>query len=87
MLMGEEEEVGTFRSCSISLHGKPQNSFRNGQIFKIFQIFRSFQIYRISQIFRFLDFQYFRFSEISHFQKLPDFQNHFRSLPEVFNFA
>ena len=24
-----EEEVGTFRSCSISLHCKPQNSFRN----------------------------------------------------------
>ena len=23
------EEVGTFRSCSISLNGKPQNSFRN----------------------------------------------------------
>ena len=29
-----------FRSCFIYLHGKPQNSFRNGQIFRIFQIFR-----------------------------------------------
>ena len=32
-----------FRSCFISLHGKPQNSFRNGQIFKIFQIFSIFR--------------------------------------------
>ena len=36
------------RSCStISLHDKPQNSFRNGQLFKIFQIFRIFQMFRI----------------------------------------
>ena len=44
-----------FRSCFISLHGKPQNSFRNGQTFKIFQIFRSFlvsEFFRIFQMFR-----------------------------------
>ena len=51
------------RSCFISLHGKPQNSFRNGKIFKIFQIFRIFQnldFLRISKNFRFSEIQILR---------------------------
>ena len=59
-------------SCSISLHGKPQNSFRNGQIFEIFQNFRFFQIFRIFLVFTI--FQILVFLE---------FQNS-RSLSEVF---
>ena len=52
-----------FRSCFISLHGKPQNSFRNGQIFRFFSDFWNFsdfrflKIFAIFQIFWILDFQ------------------------------
>ena len=51
------EEVGTSRSCFISLHGKPQNSLRNLQISRNFPFFFNFQVFRnfqvISDIFRF----------------------------------
>ena len=63
---------GRLMSCSISQHDKPQTSFQNGQIFKIFQIFRIFKIFRI-----FLVSEYFRFSDFfSVFSKLQDFQNY-----------
>ena len=57
-----------FRSCPISQHDKPQNSFRNGQFFKIFQIFR---IFLVSEFFKFSEF--FWFYNFSDFKKLPDF--------------
>ena len=68
-----------FRSRSISLCDKPQNTFRNGQIFKIFQILRILlvsEVIRISQNFRiFLVSKIFRFSEISDVQKFQIFSN------------
>ena len=48
------EEVGTFRSFSISLHCKPQNSFRNDHFPNlpeiIFLVSRIFQIFRFSEM-------------------------------------
>ena len=69
-----------FRSCFISLHGKPQNSCRNGQSFKIFQIFRIFlvsDVFRIYQTFRIFLVSYFFWFSLSFiiFQIFRNFQN------------
>ena len=48
-------EVGTFWSCSIYEHGKPQNYSRDGLIIRMFQIFRIFLVFnflRFSEFFK-----------------------------------
>ena len=84
---------GTFRSCSISQHDKPQNSSRDGLIFKknqiigIFlnfkrcQIFRIFQILRIFLVFGiFSDFQNILNIRIFQSFRFSIFQISFRGL-------
>ena len=73
-----EGEVGTFRSSSISLHGKPQ-LFLTLQFSDLLQKFSDVQklsdVQNLTDVEKFGDFQKFLdFQNFSEFQNFPDFQ-------------